>query len=88
MSNWFLIIAINKKNAGRFEKFLILVSQESNNTILLKARSDLIDWGLFGEVKKIYLHLVHVRSGVINLMQEKFMVCLHDFQIWQLLYKN
>lgn len=73
-----MIIAVNKKNAGRFEKFLILVSQESNNTILLKARSDLIDWRLFGEVKKIYLHVV--RSGVINLMQEKFMACLHDFQ--------
>ena len=81
MSNWFLIIAVNTKNVGRLEKSLILVSQESNNTILLKARSDLIDWQLFGEVKKIYLHLV--RSGVINLMQEKFMACLHDFQIWQ-----
>lgn len=86
MSNWFLIIAVNTKNVGRLEKSLILVSQESNNTILLKARSDLIDWRLFGEVKKIYLHVV--RSGVINLMQEKFMACLHDFQIWQLLYKN
>lgn len=74
-----MIIAVNTKNVGRLEKSLILVSQESNNTILLKARSDLIDWRLFGEVKKIYLHVV--RSGVINLMQEKFMACLHDFQI-------
>ena len=74
-----MIIAVNKKNAGRFGKFLFLVSQESNNTILLKVRSNLIDWRLFGEVKKIYLHVV--RSGVINLMQEKFMACLHDFQI-------